>query len=104
VDSLDFSTSVATLIVVQPQPPLNVTITKASTPSGLNTIYTLTATVSPSSVTVANYLWVQDGSTTLQSGASNQLIVTFPTAAVHTISVTATTTTGQQASATVVVP
>jgi hypothetical protein len=103
-DSQGFTTSAATVIVVQPQPPLNVTISKASTPSGLNTIYTLTATVSPSSVTVANYLWVQDGSTTLQSGASNQLIVTYPTAAVHQITVTATTTTGQQATASVVVP
>jgi len=88
---------------VQPQPPLSVSITKGSTPSGGNTIYTLTATITPSSTTVSNYQWLVDGANA-QSGASNQYIVTFPTGAVHTISVTATTTTGQVATGSVVVP
>src|SRR5947207_10276186 len=100
-DSLGFTTSAATVIVVQPQPPLTVTVSKASTPSGANTIYTLTATVTPSSATVASYSWTRDGGIPVQSGASNQLIATFPTGEVHTIVVTATTTTAQTATATV---
>jgi hypothetical protein len=102
-DSLGFQTSAATVIVVQPQPPLSVSITKGSTPSGGNTIYTLTATITPASTTVSNYQWLVDGASA-QSGSSNQFIVTFPTGAVHTISVTATTTTGQVATGSVVVP
>jgi hypothetical protein len=103
-DTLGSEVTAATVIVVQPQPPLNVTISKSSTPSGGNTIYTLTATVTPASTVVANYQWVQDGSVTLQNGPSNQLIVQYPTGAVHTITVTATTNAGQTASSSVVVP
>ena len=102
-DTLGGSTSAATVVVVLPQPPLTVFLSVASTPSGGNTIYTFTATVSPSSTTVQSYLWEVDGAFADQT-ANNQFIRTFVTGSVHTIKVTVTTTDGRQASATRVVP
>jgi adhesin/invasin len=102
-DSLGFTTSAATVIVVQPQPPLSVSVSKSATPSGANTQYTLTATVFPTSTTVVTYRWL-DGTTELQNTSSNTLVRSVPTGEVHTITVIATTTTAQTASTTVGLP
>ena len=104
LDTLGATTSGATVVVVQPQPPLTLSISKASTPSGPNTIYTFTATVTPSSTTVVNYQWTVDSGAPVQNNGNNQLVQTFPTSAVHQIFVTATTSTGATVNGTVVVP
>jgi hypothetical protein len=102
-DTLGTVVNAATTIVVLDLPPLNVSISKASQPAGANTNYTLTATVTPPSVIVANYLWKVDGFQQ-QSGGSNQLLLTLPTGTNHTVTVDVTTTTGALASAAVFLP
>ncbi len=77
-DTLGTVVNAATVIVVLDQPPAAVTISKAAQPSGPNTNYTLTATVTPSSVIVANYQWTRDDDVLLQTGGSNQILLTFP--------------------------
>ena len=89
---------------VQDQPPVNVTIAKASQPSGGNTNYTLTATVTPTSVIVANYLWTRDNGIQIQTGGSNQVLLTFPTGEVHVVSVEVISTTGARTVASVFLP
>jgi adhesin/invasin len=103
-DTLGTVVSAATVIVVQAQAPLNVTISKTSQPSGGNTNYTLTATVTPPSIVVANYRWTRDGGILLQNGGSNQLLLTFPTGEQHVVSVEVTTTTGIQQTSSVFLP
>ena len=102
-DTLGTVVSAATVIVVLDQPPLTVTIAKASQPSGSNTNYTLTATVTPPSIIVANYRWVVDG-VQVQNGGSNQLLQTFPTGQSHIVGVEVTTTTGVVQTASVFLP
>ena len=103
-DTLGTVVSAATVIVVTAQAPLNVTISKTSQPSGGNTNYTLTATVTPPSIVVANYRWTRDGGILLQNGGSNQLLLTFPTGEQHVVSVEVTTTTGIQQTSAVFLP
>jgi hypothetical protein len=103
-DTLGGTTSAATVIVLLPEPPLTVSIAKTSSPSGANTNYTLTATVTPPSVTVASYLWTLDDSSTVQSGSSNQLLQTFPTGESHKITVRVTTTSGQEQATSIFLP
>jgi hypothetical protein len=102
-DTLGGETAAATSVVVQPEPPLNVTISVSTTPQGLNTIYTFTATVIPATETVVSYIWSIDGSFAQQT-SNNQFIRTFPTGEVHTISVLITTSTGRQATGVRVIP
>lgn len=103
-DTLGTVVSAATVIVVQAQAPLNVSIAKTTQPSGGNTNYTLTATVTPPSIVVANYRWTRDGGILLQNGGSNQLLLTFPTGEQHVVSVEVTTTTGIQQTSAVFLP
>ena len=102
-DTLGTVVTAATVIVVTDQPAPSVTISKASQPSGPNTNYTLTATVTPPSIIVANYLWTVDG-VQVQTGGSNQLLQTFPTGQTHLVSVEVTTTTGIRQTASVFLP
>lgn len=102
-DTLGTVVTAATVIVVTDQPAPSVTISKASQPSGPNTNYTLTATVTPPSIIVANYRWTVDG-VQVQTGGSNQLLQTFPTGQSHLVSVEVTTTTGIQQTASVFLP
>ncbi len=97
VDTLGGSTSAATVIVVQPLPPLGVAIVTAQISSGGNTTVTFTATVTPVSATVASYVWdFKDG--TQQTTTNNQVVHIYVTGSgVKTPTVTVTTTTGQSA-------
>ncbi len=102
-DTLGTVVSAATVIVVLDQPPLSVSISKASQSVGGNTNYTLTATVTPPSVIVANYLWKVDGSQ-VQSGGNNQLLLSFPANQAHIVVVEVTTSTGVPFTASVFLP
>jgi len=93
-DTLGTVVSAATVVVVLDQPPISVTIAKVSQPSGPNTNYTLTATVTPPSIIVANYEWILDQTVQIQTGGSNQVLLIFPTGAQHVVSVRVTTTAG----------
>jgi hypothetical protein len=103
-DTLGTVVTAATVIVVLDQPPVNVSITKVSQPSGNNTNYTLTATVTPPSVIVANYLWTRDNGVFIQSGGSNQVLLIFPTGEQHVVSVEVTSTTGARTVSSVFLP
>ena len=103
-DTLGTVVSAATVIVVLDQPPIAVTIAKASQSSGANTNYTLTATVTPPSVIVANYRWTRDNGVQIQNGGSNQVLLIFPTGEQHVVSVEVTTTTGIVQTASVFLP
>jgi adhesin/invasin len=96
-DTLGGVTSAATVIVVQPEPPLSVTITFTKASTGVvPAVVTFTATVIPTTATVASYVWdFGDGSS--QATTSNQVTHTYTSAAVRTVTVTVTTTTGQTA-------
>jgi adhesin/invasin len=96
-DTLGSITSAATVIVVQPEPPLSVTITFTKASTGVvPAVVTFTATVIPTTATVASYIWdFGDGSS--QATTSNQVTHTYSSAAVRTVTVTVTTTTGQTA-------
>lgn len=102
-DTLGTVVNAATTVVVLDLPPLNVSISKSSQAAGINTNYTLTATVTPPSVIVANYLWKLDG-VQQQSGGNNQLLLSLLAGTNHTVTVEVTTTTGVQASASVFLP
>ena len=102
-DTLGTVVNAATTVVVLDLPPLNVSISKASQSAGINTNYTLTATVTPPSVIVANYLWKLDG-VQQQSGGNNQLLLSLLAGSTHTVTVEVTTTTGALASASVFLP
>lgn len=102
-DTLGTVVNAATTVVVLDLPPLNVSISKSSQAAGINTNYTLTATVTPPSVIVANYLWRLDGALQ-QSGGSNQLLLSLLAGTNHTVTVDVTTTTGAPASAAVFLP
>jgi adhesin/invasin len=104
VDTLGGTTSAATVIVVQPQPPLGVTISFTKAPSVLTTTVTFTATVTPATTTVSSYLW-NFGDGTSETTTSNQDVHTYPNtpANVYRVTVTITTTTGQQSTGTTAV-
>lgn len=96
-DVLGGVTTGATIVVVQPEPPLSVMIGQSKATSGSNTIITFTATVLPSTATVSSYFWnFGDGNSATTS--SPQVVHSYATALLPTtVTVTATTTTGQQA-------
>lgn len=102
-DTLGTVVNAATVIVVLDQAPLAVSISKATTQSGPNNNYTLTATVTPSSIIVSNYRWTVDGNQ-VQSGGNNVLTLSFLASANHLVAVEVTTSTGVQASASVFLP
>jgi hypothetical protein len=102
-DTFGGENAAATVIVVLPQPPLSVSLNVAPTPAGPNTIYTFTATVIPSTETVASYQWRVDlGAPEITT--NNQFIRTFTTGEVHTVTVLITTTGGRTASSSRVIP
>jgi PKD repeat protein len=96
-DTLGGVTSGATVIVVQPEPPLSVTIsfTKVSTGS-LPAVVNFTATVIPTTATVASYVW-NFGDNSSDVTTSPQTSHTYTTAGVKEVTLTITTTTGQTA-------
>jgi adhesin/invasin len=102
-DSLGGLTSAATVIVVQPQPPLSVIISQSSAVSGGDRIYTFTATVTPNTATVSSYNW-NFGDGTSQSTTSPQTTHPYVIGSgAKTVTVGVVTTTGQTASGTTVV-
>jgi PKD repeat protein len=93
-DSNGGVTSAATIVFVQAQAPI-VSLTFNKTVNGLNTDVVFTATVTPASTLVAQYVWTfGDGTstTTTTNTVSHQyLTTTLP----KTASVTVTTTSAQ---------
>jgi adhesin/invasin len=103
-DTLGGVTSASTIVVVQPEPPLRVSLSVSSQPASSNTtIYTFTATVIPSTETVISYEWF-DGAVLREVTTNNQFVFTALTGEVHTIRVLITTSTGRQTSTTRVIP
>ena len=106
-DTLGTVVSAATVVVVLDQPPLNRRFRKRSQPSAAHTNYTLTATVTPPSIIVANYRW-NAGARTLtvtRVGGSNQVIAHVHEAGERpVVTVEVTTTTGATATASVFLP
>lgn len=99
-DTLGGVTSAATVIVVQPQPPLGVTINHTQITSGGTTTVNFTATVTPSSATVASYFWTF-GDATSQTTSSNQAVKQYVAGSgTKIVTVKVTTTTGQTAEGT----
>jgi hypothetical protein len=97
-DTFGGENQAATVIVVQPQPPLGVTInyTKSGTlPPGVTA--TFTATVTPATATVSSYLWNFGDGSPAQTTTSNQAVHQYTAAGTFTVTVTVTTTTGQTA-------
>jgi hypothetical protein len=87
----------ATVVVIQPEPPLGVTISFTKLGNPPPTTATFTATVTPSTTTVSTYQWnFGDGQS--QTTTSNQVVHTYSVAGVYTVTVTVTTNTGQSAS------
>jgi hypothetical protein len=100
-DTLGGETQAATVIVVQPQPPLGVTIncTKSGSlpPAGSGVTASCTATVTPSTATVSSYLWNWGDGSPATTTTSNQAVHQYTAAGTFTVTVTVTTTTGQTA-------
>jgi hypothetical protein len=83
--------------VIQPEPPLSVTISSTQLTSGTNTTVTFTATVTPPTATVANYVW-DFGDGQQKTTTSNTVVHSYVSGSpVKTVTVTVTTTTGQTA-------
>ena len=102
-DSLGGVTQAASAILVQPEPPLSVFTTGTSVSVGVNTIYTITAIITPSNTTVTSYYWTFDGSSP-QVTTNPQVIKSFSTASgSHIVSVTITTSTGRTATGQIVI-
>lgn len=102
-DTLGGVTSAATVIVVQPQPPLGVTINHSQFAAGGNTTVTFTATVTPATAVVSSYFWTF-GDGTSQTTSSNSTVKQYVTGSgVKIVEVTVTTTTGQRATGTTAV-
>jgi hypothetical protein len=87
----------STVVFVQTQAPI-VSLTYTSTPGAVTTAVNFTATVTPSSTSVAQYVWnFGDGQS--QTTFNNTVSHTYATATLpKTASVTITTTTNQMAS------
>jgi hypothetical protein len=102
-DTLGFETTAATVIVVQAQPPLSVSVSITKTTSGADTLVTFTATVLPATATVLSYEWnFGDGTTRVTT--SPQVVYSYPTASLpRPASVRVTTTTGLTTTTEVVV-
>ena len=103
-DSLGYSTSASTVIVVLPQPPLSVTISASSSTAGTTVAYTFTATVTPSTAVVSSYLWNFGDGSSPQLTTGPQTTKTYAAGSgFKTVSVTVTTTTGQTATSSIVI-
>jgi hypothetical protein len=104
-DNFGFQSSSATIVVVQAQPPLSVTINQQRTVAGSNTVFNLTATVVPSTAVPISFFWQYRNaatgavlvSNTTTSGQDSQTFSNTPGGPIIA-SVTVTTTTGQTAS------
>jgi adhesin/invasin len=97
-DTLGGVVSAATVIVVQEQPPLGVTINHSQFTTGGTTTVTFTATVTPATAVVQSYFWtfgVGEGSDTTTSNSTVHQYVAGSGA--KQVTVTVTTTTGQTA-------
>ena len=87
-----------------PQPPLSVTILAAQTTSGTTTLVTFTATVTPSTATVASYLWNFGDGGSPQVTTGPQVTHNYTSGSpAKTVSLTVTTTTGQTATTSIIV-
>ena len=104
VDSFGTEVSSAITIVVQPEPPLGVTVTFVKAGSTVPVTVTFTATVSPASATVSSYVWdFGDGKS--QTTTSNQAVNSYtnnsfpspPGPGAYIVKVLVTTNTGKQA-------
>jgi len=96
VDSIGGRNSAATVLFVQPQAPI-VSLTYTSSTVGVTTTANFTATVTPSSTSVAQYVWTfGDGSS--QTTSNNTVSHPYVTATLpKTATITITTTTNQTA-------
>jgi len=103
-DAAGNSTKVSTVVFVQVAPPLSVGLTAVASISGGNTIESFTATVTGLGNSVSqNFHWVF-GDTTTADTTSNQTSHTYPTGSgAKNVSVTVTTSTGAQATGSVVI-
>ncbi len=97
-DTTGFQTSSATVVFVQAQPPLAVTINVTKTPAGTNAVFTLTATVVPTTAVPFSFFWVYTNVNTGQivrsvTTTSPQDAITVPAnGAAYTVTVDVTTT------------
>ena len=96
-DTLGSVVTAATVIVVEAQPPLGVSITYTKATSGATTLVTFNATVLPSTTTVVQYLWNFGDQTPLQATASNQVVHSYTVPGSYPVSVTITASTGGSA-------
>src|SRR5207249_2615741 len=98
LDTLGGTTTAATVVVVLAQPPLSATITASQTAAGANTLVTFTATVTPSTATVASYLWNFGDGSSPQLTTGPQVTHSYVAGSgAKTVTLTVTTTTGQTA-------
>jgi hypothetical protein len=82
-DNFGFQSSSATIVVVQAQPPLSVTINQQRTVAGSNTVFNLTATVAPASAVPSSFSWEYRAASngaliTASTTTSGQDTQTFP--------------------------
>jgi hypothetical protein len=103
-DAAGNTTKVSTVVFVQVAPPLSVGLTAVASISGGNTIESFTATVTGLGNSVSqNFHWVFGDATTADT-TSNQTSHTYPTGSgAKNVSVTVTTSTGAQATGSVVI-
>jgi hypothetical protein len=95
-DTLGSVVTAATAIVIEPKPPLSVTVTYNKATSGQTTLVTFQATVSPSTTTVVQYLWNFGDNTPNQATTSNQVVHPYTVAGSYQVNVQVTTSTGDQ--------
>jgi PKD repeat protein len=98
-DSNGGTASTSTILFVQDQTPLSVSITFTPSQSGGSTIVNFTATAAPTTTPIARYDWsFGDNSTATTTG--NQITHTYTTAPGNSVVVTVTVTTTQGKTAT----
>ncbi len=103
-DTLGGTTQSATAVVVQPEPPLAVSLSSSQVASGGTTTTTFTATVTPTTATVATYLWNFGDLSSPETSTNPQRIHQYVTGSgPKTVTLTITTTTGRTATGQIVV-
>ena len=86
--------SAATVIFLQPQAPI-VSLTSSKTINGANTDVIFTATVTPSTTSVAQYVWTFGDGTSLTTSTATTTHSYLTTSLPKTATVEVVTTTGQ---------
>jgi len=103
-DNLGGTTQSATAVVIQPEPPLAVSLSSSQVASGGTTTTTFTATVTPTTATVATYLWNFGDLSSPETSTNPQRIHQYVTGSgPKTVTLTITTTTGRTATGQIVV-